>query len=135
MTAPTPPVPQGPTADLAGVWRLVSFETLAPDGGRRPGPLGESPVGLLFYSVTGHVAVHMMPAAGPPEYLSYAGTWHREGDRVVHTLTVAARPDWLDSAQVRLLELDGDRLTLTGGALSTAERRVLVWERVGRDAP
>ncbi|MFY1675593.1 lipocalin-like domain-containing protein [Streptomyces sp. WMMC905] len=135
MSAPGAGSPHGPADGLAGVWRLVSFHTLAPDGALRPGPLGDSPTGLLFYSGTGHVAVHMSPAGGPHEYLGYAGTWRREGDRVLHTLNLAPRPEWLGSVQVRLLELDGDRLTLTGTALSTAERRVLVWERIGHGAP
>ncbi|MFI6415704.1 lipocalin-like domain-containing protein [Streptomyces sp. NPDC050585] len=128
------PRPRG-EAQLVGVWRLVSFHTLAADGTVTPGPLGENPAGLLFYSATGHVAVHMMPAEGPPEYLSYAGTWRREGDSVVHTLTVAGHREWLGGDQVRQVELDGDRLTLTGTALSTADRRVLVWERTGPLAP
>lgn len=117
--------------ELAGVWGLVSFHTLDERGEAGPGPLGDHPTGLLFYSEDGHVAVHMMPAGGPPEYLSYAGTWRREGDRVVHTLTVAARADWIGTEQTRQLALDGDRLTLTGSSLSTADRRVLVWRRLG----
>lgn len=119
-------------SELAGVWRLVSFHTVDEHGAVGPGPLGETPAGLLFYSADGHVAVHMMPAAGPPQYLSYAGTWHREGDRIVHSLTIAAEPDWLGTDQSRQLRLDGDRLTLTGTSLSTPDRRVLVWQRIGR---
>ncbi|MFF5982378.1 lipocalin-like domain-containing protein [Streptomyces olindensis] len=141
MTAPPPAsrrsASAGPDDDrdraarLVGVWRLVSFHTLAPDGSVSPGPLGEHPEGLLFYSAGGHVAVHMMPADGPPQYLSYAGTWHLDGDRVVHILTVAGRTEWLGTGQVRRLELDGDLLTLTGQALSSPDRRVLVWQRTG----
>ncbi|KNB52385.1 hypothetical protein AC230_11505 [Streptomyces caatingaensis] len=117
------------------MWTLVSFHTLDEQGGVRPGPLGDHPAGLLFYSEDGHVAVHMMPAGGPPDYLSYAGTWRREGDRVVHTLTVAARAEWLGTEQTRSLTLDGDLLTLTGSSLSTTDRRVLVWRRLTGTAP
>ncbi|MEU7580057.1 lipocalin-like domain-containing protein [Streptomyces sp. NPDC041068] len=117
-------------ADVVGVWRLVSFHTLDEHGTVTPGPLGDDPVGLLFYTPDGHVAVHMTSAAGPPPYLSYAGTWHREGDRVVHHLTVAAEREWIGTDQIRRLELDGDLLTLTGTSLSTQDRRVLVWQRL-----
>ncbi|MFG3392375.1 lipocalin-like domain-containing protein [Streptomyces parvus] len=131
MTGPTRPDDRGRSqARVVGTWRLLSFRTLTEEGALLPGPLGASPTGLLFYGSEGHMAVHMMPAAGPPEHLSYAGTWRLEDDHMVHTLTVAARRDWLGTKQVRRVEHHGDRLTLTGTALSTREQRVLVWERV-----
>ncbi|WP_406864132.1 lipocalin-like domain-containing protein [Streptomyces sp. HUAS MG47] len=135
MTGAGRPRPAPGTADataLAGVWRLVSFHTVDEHGATSPGPLGDDPTGLLFYSADGHVAVHMMPADGPPQYLSYAGTWHREGDHIVHSLAVAAERDWLGTDQSRRLRLEGDRLTLTGTSLSGPDRRVLVWQRLGR---
>ncbi|WP_030586931.1 lipocalin-like domain-containing protein [Streptomyces sp. ADI98-10] len=128
-------MPEEGAAELAGVWSLVSFDTVGEDGSVLPGPLGENPTGLLFYSADGHVGVHMMPADGPPAYLSYAGTWRREADRIVHRLTVAGERDWLGTDQSRQLRLDGDRLTLTGTSLSTTDRRVLVWRRLGRTGP
>ncbi len=138
MTGPGPEggaVSRQAGEELAGVWSLVSFDTVREDGSVLPGPLGEKPTGLLFYSADGHVAVHMMPADGPPAYLSYAGTWRREADRIVHHLTVAAERDWLGTDQSRHLRLDGDLLTLTGTSLSTTDLRVLVWRRLGPTGP
>ncbi|MFI6704133.1 lipocalin-like domain-containing protein [Streptomyces sp. NPDC050509] len=129
--------------DLAGVWRLVSFHDIDGEGATREGPLGPDPAGLLFYAADGFVSVHMMrtvehretgdgPAERPtPGYMSYAGTWRRFGDQVVHTLTVAPNPEWIGTDQIRDLTLDGDRLTLYGDALvGRPQRRVLEWHRV-----
>lgn len=124
-------------ADLVGAWRLVSFHDLDDEGNRHEGPLGDKPGGLLCYSADGHVSVTMMrtgPAA-EPSYMSYAGTWRREGAQVIHTITVAPDPSWLGTDQVRDMELDGDRLTLCGAALvGTPRRRTLEWHRFRGEA-
>lgn len=140
-----------PASELAGVWRLVSFHDVDDEGNRGEGPLGPAPRGLLFYSADGYVSVTMMraPDHGAPnhdapdqepgadggprqDYMSYAGTWRRSGGQVFHALTVAPDPGWLGTEQVRDLRLDGDRLTLTGNALSRPGRRILQWQRTGR---
>ncbi|MFE4059630.1 lipocalin-like domain-containing protein [Streptomyces sp. NPDC059096] len=129
--------------EITGVWRLASFHDVDAEGSTREGPLGPDPTGLLFYSPEGHVSVTMMRAVeprGPGEppaerparsYMSYAGTWRRLGDQVVHTITVAPDPGWIGTDQVRDLTLEGDRLTLYGDALvGRPQRRVLEWHRV-----
>jgi hypothetical protein len=120
-------------AELVGVWRLRSFHDLDENGGRLEGPLGEDPDGLLFYAADGHVSVTMARTDGGhgegPDYLSYAGTWRRVGDRVFHHIGFAPNPDWVGTEQVRELALDGDLLTLTGTGLRTPHPRVLVWHR------
>lgn len=127
------------TQELVGVWRLEAFHDVDEDGTLHEGPLGPEPRGLLFYSADGHVSVTMM-RSGPahPErsnYMSYAGTWRREDDRVVHTIEVAPEPGWLGSEQPRDLALDGDALVLQGMALAgRAQRRVLRWRRTATDA-
>lgn len=130
------------TNDLVGVWQLVSFLDLDDAGTTGEGPLGPEPSGLLFYTRDGHVSVHMMrtgASAGgdgaepaPQTYLSYAGTWRRIGEQVVHTITVAPDTQWLDTEQVRHLTLNADHLTLVGTTLSgPVRRRVLTWRRTG----
>jgi hypothetical protein len=143
-TVTAPPAP-GDTAEaagasLAGVWRLASFHDVGEGGERLPGPLGPDPEGLLVYSALGHLSVTMMrtgeapdaaPGARPPAtYMSYAGEWHREGDRVHHRITLAPDPAWLGTVQTRDLRLDGDTLTLYGDALvGRPQLRVLEWHR------
>ncbi|MFI1304800.1 lipocalin-like domain-containing protein [Streptomyces sioyaensis] len=125
--------------ELVGVWRLEAFHDIDSTGALHEGPLGPEPRGLLFYSADGHVSVTMMrtgPAhRGRSAYMSYAGTWRREGDRVVHTIDVAPEPGWLGTEQSRDLELDGDDLVLHGTSLvGPVQRRVLHWRRIAGDA-
>ncbi|GAA4920854.1 lipocalin-like domain-containing protein [Streptomonospora salina] len=117
--------------ELVGAWRLVSFRTT--DAGGGTDPLGASPSGLLVYAATGHVAVNMMRTdkEGGTRYMSYAGTWRREQERVVHTISVAPDRRWIGLDQVRDVELVGDRLLLSGRGPSThAERSTLEWQRI-----
>ena len=116
-------------ADLVGVWRLASFHDVE-DGVPAPGPLGPDPQGLLFYADSRHLSVTMM-SADSTAYMSYAGTWRRDGNRVIHHLTIAPNPDWIGTDQIRDLVYDGDRLTLYGNALvGMPRRRVLEWQRI-----
>ncbi|GAA2777026.1 lipocalin-like domain-containing protein [Saccharopolyspora taberi] len=121
--------------ELVGAWRLVDFRIFAEDGELREGPLGSRPTGLLVYDAAGHVAVNMMrtDAGEGTHYMSYAGTWRREGDQVVHSVSIAPDQSWLGTEQVRSVELDGDRLTLIGrGLRRNAKRSALEWQRLNR---
>jgi hypothetical protein len=72
------------------------------------------------------------------EYVSYGGPCQFDGERLVTTVDLSARADWLGGEQVREAELSGDRLILRpplreyGGVV---QRRELVWERVWRPLP
>ncbi|AOJ64611.1 hypothetical protein WJ32_18715 (plasmid) [Burkholderia ubonensis] len=126
---------------LAGAWRLVAFVTVEPDG-VSPGPLGDTPTGLLVYDSNGYMSVAMMgPAnvesggAAAPHYMSYAGTWHCDGDEVVHRITIAPDASWIGTEQVRRIELNGATLKLYGRSLTGDRRlRLLEWTRLPRTA-
>lgn len=127
------------TQELVGVWRLESFHDIDSAGTLHEGPLGSEPQGLLFYSADGHVCVTMMRTGDAhPEhsnYMSYAGTWRCEGDRVVHTIDVAPEPGWLGTEQSRDVELGVDELVLHGTSLvGRPQRRVLHWRRIAGGA-
>ncbi|HVV20129.1 MAG TPA: lipocalin-like domain-containing protein, partial [Pseudonocardiaceae bacterium] len=98
------------------------------------GPLGTEPRGVLVYTSTGLVSVHMMSTRGEPRYMGYAGTWRLTDGRAVHTIAVTPRPDWVDTEQPRDVALDGDRLVLHGTTLVAGrpQRRELVWQRATR---
>lgn len=73
-SAPTPgPLPAataGTTVDLAGAWRLVSLQSIRPDGRATTGWLGPEPAGLLLYQPNGSMAVQLVrdpKAAGAAE--------------------------------------------------------------------
>jgi hypothetical protein len=141
--------------DLIGTWRLRSWQNLAGDGSAEH-PLGEHPVGYIFYNADGYVSVEIMAPGRTPyrepdafggtlheraeavgNYLSYAGPFEVLTDRdvVIHHIEVCSYPNWIGNAQVRFAKLDGDVLTLTTKPMTLqGEERTaqLAWKRVGR---
>jgi len=142
--------------DLVGTWRLRSWKNVGSDGSEVY-PLGERPVGYIFYNHDGYMSVEIMaegrmpyqePDAfgGTPQerseaistYLSYTGPFELLPDRdtVIHHIEVCSYPNWIGNAQVRFAKREGDLLVLSTkpmtfqGVTRSAE---LVWERVGQD--
>ncbi len=136
---------------LVGTWKLLSFE-LRLTNGAVIYPFGREVVGQLMYSSDGHMAGSFMKAqrpsfasgdvmAGTPQecdaamktYVSYAGTYRIEHDRVIHHAEVSLFPNWTGTDIVRVFALDGNTLTLStppmlvGGTEAVA---ALVWEKV-----
>jgi len=143
--------------DLVGTWRLRSFKNVGSDGSEVY-PLGERPVGYIFYNHDGYVSVQIMAEGrvpyqepdlfgGTPQerseaistYISYAGPFEAFPDRdtVIHHIEVCSYPNWIGNAQERFVKLDGGVLVLSTtkpmivqGVTRSAE---LVWERVSQD--
>jgi Lipocalin-like domain len=67
-------------------------------------------------------------------FVAYAGRYSFHHDRVIHHVELSLFPNWVGSDQERLVELAGDRLTLSASPLLAGKRQVprLVWERVPR---
>ncbi|MFJ8469293.1 lipocalin-like domain-containing protein [Streptomyces swartbergensis] len=129
--AEPPELPE--TSELLGLWRLVSYHDEDAEGAVSEGPLGPQPHGLLYYA-DGYLSVNMgrgTPVPGAVPYMGYAGTWRREGDRLVHVIEVCSNPAWSGTEQTRTFALDGDLLTLRGTAVvaGRAQQRVLTWKR------
>ena len=142
--------------DLIGTWRLRSWKNIGSDGSEVQ-PVGEAPIGYIFYNHDGYMSVEIMaahrapyhiadPFGGTPEeraeaistYLSYSGPFEVLADRdtVIHHIEVCSFPNWIGNAQVRFADLDGDLLTLSTKPMTFqgVERTAhLVWERVGHD--
>jgi hypothetical protein len=66
-------------------------------------------------------------------YVSHCGRYNFRGDTVIHHVELSLFPNWVGVDQERLVEVTGDRLTLStrpillGGIEQTAH---LIWERV-----
>ena len=138
--------------ELAGAWRLVSYEIERADGGSTQ-PLGPDPAGLLVYGPAAGMSVQVMqrgrptfaepdPRRGTPHeitaafcgYLAYAGRYevHPDEGFVVHRIEIAWFPNWEGTEQKRFFRLAGDRLTLRSPPWAHARGTstgVLVWER------
>jgi Lipocalin-like domain len=136
---------------LVGTWKLVLWENRSADG-RITYPLGKDAEGLIMYGDDGYMFVAIMRACRAPfgagdllggsaeekaqaaeTYISYCGRYDVKGDRVVHHVELSLFPNWVGVDQERLVEIAGDRLTLSTrpilleGAEQTAH---LVWTRV-----
>lgn len=138
-------------AAFIGTWRLKSYEVRKADGtlGR---PWGEAPEGRLMYSADGYVSVAMMgpdrptfkarelkqgtdkeKVAAADSYISYAGRYEVEDNRVIHHVEVCLFPNWVGKDQVRNFEFDGNRLllsTVPDPSVDNPKIGCLVWERV-----
>ena len=140
------------TNPLIGTWRLISWETRSVDSQKISYPLGKDAVGYIMYNEGGYMFVAIMRpnrvrfAAGDllggsteekvqaaNTYVSYCGRYEINGDTVIHHVDLSLFPNWVGVEQERLVELRGNRLTLStrpillGGVQRTAH---LIWERV-----
>ncbi len=72
--------------------------------------------------------------AQPEEtYVSYCGRYDSLGDTVVHHVEMSLFPNWIGADQERLVDLRGNRLTLSTRALllrGIQQTAHLIWERV-----
>lgn len=157
--------PPAQTTDLIGAWRLERFVITFADGRPPRFPFGEDARGQLIYAADGRMSAVLSRAERPllgahrletatqvgpaakaqafDSYLSYAGRWRLEGDRVIHAVELALVPEIVGIEQVRTVRLDRDergprlRLSYALTARSGVERRyVLTWRRADTpDAP
>ncbi len=136
---------------LVGTWRLVSWENRSVDG-QIIHPLGEDAEGYIMYNQDGYMFVAIMgpnrlrfatddllsatkeeEAQAEETYVSYCGRYEFKGDTVVHHVELSLFPNWVGVEQERLVEVRGNRLTLStrpillGGMQQSAH---LIWERV-----
>jgi len=138
--------------ELIGAWSLESAIAKGTKGDELL-PLGETPGGLLIYTASGHMATVLM-ARGRPKFASgdlrggtteeikqafegfdaYAGTYKvdLEAGTVTHHAEVARFPNWEGTAQVRHMQLHGDRLHLSTTPISVLGQEWVVslsWRR------
>src|ERR671920_990307 len=120
------------TNPLIGIWRLISWENRSLDGQKISYPLGKDAVGYIMYNEDGYMFVAIMrpnrvkfaagdllggsaeeQAQAAGTYVSYCGRYEFRGDTVIHHVDVSLFPNWVGVEQERLVELRGNRLTLS----------------------
>jgi Lipocalin-like domain len=136
---------------LIGTWKLVSWENRSLDG-QVSYPLGEDAVGYISYTQDGYVFVAMMRhdraefAAGDlvrasaqekahaaETYMTYCGRYEFRGSTVVHHVELSLFPNWVGVDQERLVEIVGNRLTVSTRPMlldGIQQSGHLIWERV-----
>ena len=140
--------------DIVGAWALRRF-SIQTDGRPELFPFGEDAQGMLTYTESGHMSAILSRRGRPllgvgrlenagratekqraeafSSYLSYAGTWRVEDDRVVHTVTLSLSPDAVGKENIRHARLHRDQLTLSYEIVPLSGRRrayTLCWERL-----
>lgn len=139
-------------ADLVGTWRLVSWAAVADDGEARA-PFGDDPLGYVVYTSGGHMITTISRAgrtltggdltsapdtarlAAYASFIAYSGTFHVDGEDVVHIVEMSSLPDWVGTEQRRHADLEdgGATLVLSTEPLELAggrRRHRLIWTRV-----
>ena len=138
------------SGDLAGVWRLVREESVAPDGSLSL-PYGENRQGQLIYSTTGYMVVVATPiersrfsgsrmdlngapaseqAEAARDCVCYAGTYEVLGEYVEHRIWSALNPSVTGLTRRRRIELQGERLTLITMKNEDGSHGRITWTRV-----
>jgi Lipocalin-like domain len=136
--------------DITGMYRLVSEQRKIVDTGEIVAGSGSQ--GFISYDKSGRMLVVLVRSPRPnPENLdkmtdqdrlglfrtmtAYSGMYKFDGRTVEHSIDISWNEYWTGTKQVRTVERDGDRITLTtppfpfhtDGKMSV---NMLVWERV-----
>ena len=115
---------------LLGTWHLARWESRYDDG-RVIFPMGEDAIGFLIYAADGYMAATLSrrdrapfvtgemlsaeiaeKARGWDSYFSYVGRYEVGEGKVTHYVEASQFPNWVGDAQLRLMNLDGERLEL-----------------------
>ncbi len=139
---------------LVGTWALVGIRAISADGGVDPEAYGPAPVGILTYTADGHMTVMFAQGDRPllsgnpvspfdlaavpaleraqafSSFSAYAGTYTLAGDRVTHHVAIASIPNRVGTDLVRVVALEGDRLTLTTPPTANFTQVELIWQRL-----
>ena len=139
---------------LIGAWTLESYTVQDVESGKVSYPMGRNPEGLILYTTDGYMSAQLSSGERDPfesgdifrgstneyvragrSYIAYGGPFHfdEKKGRLEHEMFVSFFPNWKGHRQVRLFEIDKDRLHLgpdhpmtVDGRLQTAS---LIWKR------
>jgi hypothetical protein len=137
---------------LVGTWRLVSASASTDAAHVDSTPYGAKPEGVLTYTSGGWVTAIIRHSdrkplstgdriSAPPEerteafatFFAYAGRYAVTKDRVIHHVEISSAENWVGTDMVRIIQLDGDRMTLATPPLTIGNQTrtfELVWKRV-----
>ena len=131
--------------DLIGAWRLERWSLVHDDGRPTAIPLGPDARGMIIYTPGGEVSATLMRAAGTPasaaekatgfgDSFAYAGRYEVRDTAVFHSIEIATDPGLVGITSTRYIELDGDRLVLSGPDFTAGTGRTqrIEWRRVTR---
>ena len=114
---------------LFGGWRLEQWSVIR-DANRREYPMGPDARGYILYTPGGQVSATIMRADASACF-AYAGCFQLADSTVLHTIEVSTDPALIGVRSTRHIELEGDRLTLSGPDFvpGTGRTQKIVWRR------
>jgi hypothetical protein len=132
--------------DIIGAWHLVDTYTDNPDG-TRVQHQGPAPMGIIMYTADGYMSAitrwgtRPFPAQNASDadkarmfdtYLSYAGRWSLDGNKVIHHTEHALNENWVGMDRPREIDFQGDRMVLNGPAGDGVSQATIIWQREPR---
>jgi hypothetical protein len=140
-----PDMPALSSKDLLGAWHLESWSFVHDDGRPPVYPLGPGARGMIIYTPGGEVSATLMrggraaktpvsdveKAAAFGEAFAYAGRYEVRDAAVFHTIEIATDPALIGITSTRHIQLDGDRLVLSGPDFTAGTGRTqrIEWRR------
>jgi hypothetical protein len=134
-----------PAAILVGTWLLERWELIYADGRPPECPLGADAIGFLMYTADGHVSASLARAQRPntppadpqakarayEDYFAYAGRYVVPDGTVEHHIAIASDPALAGVVSRREVQIEGDRLLLSGPDFSATSPRAhrITWRR------
>jgi hypothetical protein len=100
--------------NIAGTYKLFNYGYHHKDDDRFE-PISDWYQGLIHYSDTGHMNVVLRFAEKPEEFadvVAYSGTYRVEGSKIIHDVTMSARPEYEGQRLDRDFKIEGDVLEL-----------------------
>jgi Lipocalin-like domain len=122
---------------VVGTWKVTIFSNVAVDTNESFRPFGDQKLaGYIQYSSDGYMVVFLQAGnqikiqgqsftdaerieIHKSIFGAYAGTYSVEGNKVVHHVVAAWRPDWIGTDQVRFFEVKGKTLTIKTAPLTS----------------
>lgn len=130
---------------VIGTWTLLEY-TREDKNGERYYPFGKDATGFLMYTPDGYMSAQLMAQVRPEYslgdlhtgteeemaqaahgYHAYSGKYEvdEENQTLYHHMEVSMIPNRLGQVQDRIVEVDGDRITITSDSTSS----YIVWKR------
>jgi Lipocalin-like domain len=138
--------------DLVGTWKLVTGTAQTGNGEKGTDLYGPNPTGFVTYTSDGRMSLIIASDGRKPlsvadrvaaprderaeafsTCLAYAGRYTLTGDKLTHHIEVSSFQNWVNTDQIRLVTLTGNRATFrTPPILFNGKQQVveLVWERL-----
>jgi len=150
-TSPTAAMRASIAEQIAGTWRLVSYQEKTP-GGTVVNPFGETPQGIVIFEPGGYVSLQIMkiPRVSFPAgyerataeqvkavheaYLAYYGSWTVDETHsvILENIRASNQPYLNNQMTTQHFDLDGKRLNLRTEFDNQGEARsvLFVWEKI-----